>query len=151
MRLAERSTRARRRSSGGSSLGASACSLEWLMPNLLHELIRSAALRRPHVDAVRCAGRSLSYGDLDAQSDALAAALATTGVAPRDRVGIYLPKRVEGLVGVYAAMKAGATYVPLDPKAPVRRLGLVASDCQVAAVGTTPSIAGPLLWAMEEH
>jgi amino acid adenylation domain-containing protein len=121
------------------------------MPNLLHELLRSAAETRPDLDAVRCAARSLSYAELDHQSDGLAAALATTGVAPRDRVGIYLPKRVEGLVALYGVMKTGATYVPLDPRAPVRRLGLVAADCRVAAVVTTSSMAAGLLGAMQEH
>src|SRR5262245_37580266 len=115
------------------------------MPNLLHELLRGAATTRPEGDAVRCDGRTLTYGELDVAADGLAAAMATAGVELRDRVGVYLPKRVEAVAAVYGAMKAGAAYVPLDPKAPVRRLAVVAADCKVAAVVTTPSKAGPLM------
>src|SRR2546421_2322694 len=121
------------------------------MATLPHELLRRAAADRPGRDAVGCAGRSLTYGELDAASDGLAAALATAGVRLRDRVGVYLPKRVEIVAAVYGIMKAGAAYVPLDPKAPVRRLAVVASDCEVAAIVTTPSRAPALLEAMGDH
>jgi amino acid adenylation domain-containing protein len=84
-------------------------------------------------------------------SDALAAALAAAGVELRDRVGIHLPKRVETVAALYAVMKAGAAYVPLDPRAPVHRLGMVAADCRVAALVTTPARVAGLLEAMEGH
>ncbi len=121
------------------------------MANLLHQLLRDAARARPEHEAVRCAGRSLSYADLDRASDGLAAALSAAGVGLRDRVGIHLPKREEMVGSVYGTMKAGAAYVPLDPKAPVRRLAMVAEDCRIAALVTTPSRAAALLEAMGEH
>ncbi len=121
------------------------------MANLLHQLLRDAARARPEHEAVRCAGRSLSYAELDRASDGLAGALSAAGVGLGDRVGIHLPKREEMVASVYGAMKAGAAYVPLDPKAPVRRLAMVAEDCRIAALVTTPSSAAALLEAMQEH
>jgi L-proline---[L-prolyl-carrier protein] ligase len=48
-------------------------------------------------------------------------------------------------------MKAGAAYVPLDPRAPVARSAMVAADCAAAAVVTTPGRSAELLRAMEGH
>jgi amino acid adenylation domain-containing protein len=121
------------------------------MANLLHQLLRDAARARPEHEAVRFAGRSLSYAELDRASDGLAGALSAAGVRLGDRVGIHLPKREEMVASVYGAMKAGAAYVPLDPKTPVRRLALVAEDCRIAALVITPSRAAALLEAMGEH
>jgi amino acid adenylation domain-containing protein len=42
-------------------------------------------------------------------------------------------------------LKAGAAYVPLDPKAPIPRVALVANDCAVAAVLTTADLAARLV------
>ena len=46
-----------------------------------------------------------------------------------DRVGLYLDKSLEAVVGIYGILKCGGAYVPLDPSAPTRRLGYIASDC----------------------
>jgi amino acid adenylation domain-containing protein len=112
---------------------------------LLHQLLRDSALRDPDHEAVRCAGRSLTYGELDAASDAVAGTLIEAGVQPGDRVAVHMMKRVEALSCIYGVLKAGAAYVPLDPKAPTARVSLVANDCGVAAVLTTPGLAAELI------
>jgi len=117
----------------------------------LHGALSRAASRDPNHDAVRHRGRSLTYGQLDAASNRLANALIAHGVAPGDRVALFLPKGFEAVVGLYGAMKAGAAYVPIDPHAPVPRAATVAADCTVAAVVSTPSRAAALLQAMEPH
>src|SRR2546423_9859878 len=91
------------------------------MAFLLHQLLARAAGSDPEREAVRCAGTSLTYGELEAASNGVARALIAGGVRRGDRVGIHLSKRVESVAAVYGAMKAGAAYVPLDPKAPLRR------------------------------
>ena len=60
-------------------------------------------------------GATMTYGALQAQSDAFAAALAGLGVAPRDRVALVLPNCPQFLVCEFGAWKAGATVVPLNP------------------------------------
>jgi L-proline---[L-prolyl-carrier protein] ligase len=118
---------------------------------LLHGLLERAVMERPDHEAVRCAGRSYTYRQLDEASGALSAGLARAGVQPRDRVAIYLPKRIETIGAVYAILRTGGAYVPLDPRAPVKRLAMVATDCEVAGLVTTPSLAPLLLEAMEGH
>jgi amino acid adenylation domain-containing protein len=118
---------------------------------LLHRLLADAAAASPDREAVRCLGRSLTYGELDASANAVARALIAGGVQPADRVAILLPKRVETIACVYGILKAGAAYVPLDPKGPARRAALVAADCTVKAVVTTSARAAELLAALAEQ
>jgi non-ribosomal peptide synthetase component F len=47
---------------------------------------------------------------------------------------ILAPKSAAAVVGVYGALKAGACYVPLDPKAPAGRLGHIVRDCGAAVI-----------------
>ena len=117
-----------------SRSGSSPADWGFEMANLLHQLLSDAAGRDPHREAVRCAGRSLTYAELDAASNAIAGALIQAGVRRGDRVAIYMTKRVEVVACVYGVLKAGAAYVPLDPKAPIARVALVANDCAVAAL-----------------
>jgi amino acid adenylation domain-containing protein len=112
---------------------------------VLHQLLRDSAAAHPSNEAVRCSGVSLTYAELDAASDAIAAALADAGVVRGDRVAVHMPKRVEVLACVYGVLKAGAAYVPLDPNAPIPRIALVANDCSVAAVLTTSDLAARLV------
>jgi amino acid adenylation domain-containing protein len=112
---------------------------------LLQHLLRESAIRDPSSEAVRCGAASLSYAELDAVSDSIAAALAAAGVGRGDRVAVHMTKRVEVVACVYGVLKAGAAYVPLDPKAPIPRVALVANDCAVAAVLTTADLAARLV------
>ena len=102
---------------------------------LLHQLLADAAAVSPDREAVRCLGRSLTYGELDAAANAVARALIAGGVQPADRVAILLPKRVETIACVYGILKAGAAYVPLDPKGPARRAALVGAEAHPTGAG----------------
>jgi L-proline---[L-prolyl-carrier protein] ligase len=116
---------------------------------VLHQLMQRSAGRDPFREAVRCAGSALSYGELDAASNAIARALIAAGVERGDRVAVYMTKRVEAIASIYGVLKAGAAYVPLDPKAPVSRIALVANDCAPAAMLTTPGLASKAVPEME--
>jgi amino acid adenylation domain-containing protein len=117
----------------------------------LNQLLTRAAQADPGREAVRCQERAITYGELDRASNGVARALIDGGVRPGDRVGLYLPKSVEAVTSVYGILKAGAAYVPMDPKAPVVRAGTIAADCTVGAVVTTPERAEPLLRELGEH
>ncbi len=104
------------------------------MAYLLQHLLTEAAARGPRRPAVAAGGRVLSYQELDALSSKVARALLRLGVAPGDRVGILAPKSDASVIGLYGVLKAGACYVPLDPKAPAERLRYVVRDCGAAAV-----------------
>jgi amino acid adenylation domain-containing protein len=103
---------------------------------LVHHLVADAARTHPDNVAVFDRDRSLTYRQLDEQSNRLAQILAQKGVAKGDRVGLYLDKTLESVIGVYAVMKSGAAYVPLDPDAPVARLAYIVRDCGIRCLLT---------------
>jgi amino acid adenylation domain-containing protein len=105
-----------------------------VMAYLLQHLLTDAAARQPRRPAVASAGCLLSYRELDQLSNQVARALLRQGVAPGDRVGLLATKSAASLVGLYGALKAGACYVPLDPKAPAERLSYVLRDSGAAVI-----------------
>jgi amino acid adenylation domain-containing protein len=104
------------------------------MAYLLQRLLTEAAARQPQRPAVASDGCLLTYQELDRLSNKVARALLRLGVAPGDRVGILAPKSAAAVIGVYGALKAGACYVPLDPKAPTGRLSHIVGDCSAAVI-----------------
>jgi non-ribosomal peptide synthetase-like protein len=91
------------------------------------------------VDALDC---SLSYTELDELANKLARFLVGRGVRPGDRVGLLSDRVVDGYVGMLAALKARAAYVPLDPGFPQDRLSYIVSDAGVGVVLTRSHLAG---------
>jgi long-chain acyl-CoA synthetase len=95
------------------------------------DYVSDYARLRPHARALIFKGRTLSYGDLDAQSDAFAAALADSGVAEGDRVALLLPNCPQFVIAELAAWKLGAIVAPLNPiytehelEGPIREHGI---------------------------
>src|SRR5215467_16105327 len=99
-----------------------------MMAYLLQRLLTDAAVRQPQRPAVASDGCLISYQELDGLSNKVARALLRLGVAPGDRVGILAPKSAAAVIGLYGTLKAGASYVPLDPKAPAGRLCHIVRD-----------------------
>ncbi|MEV0255588.1 amino acid adenylation domain-containing protein [Streptomyces sp. NPDC050732] len=96
-------------------------------------LFDAAARRDPAATAVtQCAldgtTRSLTYGELAAAKDELAAALRAAGVGPGKRVAVAVPRSVEQVVALVAIVAAGGAYVPLDLAYPDERLEYILAD-----------------------
>jgi amino acid adenylation domain-containing protein len=104
------------------------------MAYLLQQLLTDSVARGPERPAVAVGDRRLSYRELDRLSNQVARALLAQGVAPGDRVGILAPKSAAAVVAVYGALKAGACYVPLDPKSPAPRLTAIMADSGITVV-----------------
>ena len=111
---------------------------------LLPHLVTESAARVPDRPAVVMDGRSLSYAELERQSNRLARSLLGHGVRPGDRVALWLPRSIESVVALYGVMKAGAAYVPVDPGAPPARLAYIARDCAVSGLVTVAERAAAL-------
>ncbi|MEU6073959.1 amino acid adenylation domain-containing protein [Micromonospora sp. NPDC047074] len=107
------------------------------MPHVLHDLLEAAADATPNATALVDADRRASYAELDRRANQVARHLIGHGVRRGDRVGLYLDKSLEAVVGLYGILKAGAAYVPLDPSAPPRRLGYIARDAGIAVLLTS--------------
>ncbi|MFI9503214.1 amino acid adenylation domain-containing protein [Nocardia sp. NPDC052566] len=65
---------------------------------------------------------TLTYRELDEQANRLARLLIARGAGPETVVALCLRRSLELVVGMYAIVKAGAAYLPLDPEHPVERI-----------------------------
>jgi acyl-coenzyme A synthetase/AMP-(fatty) acid ligase len=83
---------------------------------------------------------SITYGELDEQSDRVRDALVRSGIRRGDRVGICAPKSVPVVVAIFGILKAGAAYVPVDASAPAARNAGIFDDCDTALVVMSQSI-----------
>src|SRR5208337_2385043 len=114
------------------------------LPYILHKFLATTARRSPDQTAVVFGERSLSYGVLDVLTNQLASVLMTRGVGKGDRVGIYVSKSLASVVSIFAILKTGACYVPLDPKAPVQRLAYIIRDSGITTLLTSTVKAASL-------
>ena len=87
----------------------------------------------PDGPALRDGEREISYRELDAHIARLAEALSDLGVRHGQRVAIWLPKSIEAIAAMQAAVRIGAVYVPVDPLSPPERVRRVLGDCRPAA------------------
>ncbi len=108
------------------------------MAYLLQQLLAKTAARFPERTAVWAQGRTLTYQQLEEQSNQLAHLLRESGIRKGDRVGIYFPKAIESVVSMLGVLKAGGVYVPLDPQSPVRRIEYILENCGVKGLITVP-------------
>jgi fatty-acyl-CoA synthase len=84
-------------------------------PPPLGELVRQGALRSPGTAAIRMLdGPTRTYGELDARTDRIANALLGAGVAPGERVGLWLENSLDYLELYFACLKAGLVVVQLN-------------------------------------
>ncbi|MFM0502670.1 amino acid adenylation domain-containing protein [Paraburkholderia caffeinilytica] len=90
--------------------------------------IAATARRQPDALAVRCDGAALSYRELDARVDALAARLTQVGLVHEARIGVCVTRSLSMIVAVLAVMRAGGAYVPLDPAYPDAHLAGMIDD-----------------------
>jgi amino acid adenylation domain-containing protein len=102
----------------------------------VHDLISTQAGRTPDRVALEFKGTTLTYRQLQERSDRLARRLRAAGVRPGVRVGVFLERSLEMVVGLLGVLKAGGTYVPLDPAFPPERLSYMVQDSEAALLLT---------------
>jgi amino acid adenylation domain-containing protein len=110
----------------------------------IHRLFEAQAARTPDAVAVVFRDQSLTYAELDARAEALAARLVRLGAGPEARVGICLARSPVMVEALLAVLKAGAAYVPLEPSDPADRLAFALRDCGASLLVTETSLAARL-------
>jgi len=88
----------------------------------IHELFSRQANREPDCLAVVDPNEAWTYRELDRESNQLENCLIARGIQPRDVVAIYAHRSCPIVLGLLGVLKAGATFVILDPAYPVQRL-----------------------------
>ncbi len=109
----------------------------------IHQLFEAQAERTPGAVAVVYGGESVPYAELNARANQLAHYLKDRGVGPDVRVGISMERSLALPVALLSVLKAGGTYVPLDPAYPADRLRQMLEDSRPVVL-LTAGTAGTL-------
>lgn len=106
---------------------------------LLHGGFKTMATRQPHALAVQWPGGSASYKHIDRASDALAARLLKQGLTCEEPVAVLIERSAAHLVALLAVLKAGGSYLPLDPGHPDAHLQRItaAAAARICLAGET--------------
>ncbi|WP_420643162.1 non-ribosomal peptide synthetase [Candidatus Leptofilum sp.] len=105
-----------------------------------HEHVAQWAAQTPDAIALLYGQQQMSYATLNSKANQLAHALQGWGVGPESRVGIFINRSFEMIIGMLAVQKAGGAYVPLDPAYPAERLDYMMRDANLALVLTTTEL-----------
>ena len=84
------------------------------MRGVVADILRSRAREDPEEPLIKCGGEWRSAGEVDRQSDAVAAGLARLGLAKGQRIAFIVPNRDEYIDLFFASAKIGAVQVPLN-------------------------------------
>ncbi|MEU3822373.1 amino acid adenylation domain-containing protein [Streptomyces sp. NPDC030392] len=115
-------------------VGAGPEAAESAAPRGALERFAEQVRRAPDAVAVSGGGRSLTYGELDAASRALAGRLRAAGAGPERLVGVCVERGPELAVALLGVWRSGAAYLPLDPSHPKARREFTVIDAGVSLV-----------------
>jgi amino acid adenylation domain-containing protein len=110
---------------------------EWdeILP--LHGRFERQANLMPDATALIFKDEALTYAELERRANRVARLLRAQGIERGDIVGICLPRSLEMVIGLYAILKAGAAYMPIEPDFPEGRVAYMIADARVTHVLTT--------------
>ncbi|MFD5805804.1 amino acid adenylation domain-containing protein, partial [Streptomyces sp. NPDC127020] len=93
-------------------------------------IIEEQTARTPDALAVRCGDTEWTYRELDTRAGRLARELQRRGAGPETLVGLALPRTADLIAGILGILKAGAAYLPIDPKYASERLVHMLDDAR---------------------
>ncbi|SHE68987.1 non-ribosomal peptide synthase domain TIGR01720/amino acid adenylation domain-containing protein [Seinonella peptonophila] len=106
------------------------------LPNVqrVEALLIEQAMKNPNHLAVVNGADRLTYGELEQRSAQLAWVLREKGVDREKIVGLLVTDSIWMIVAIFAILRAGGAYLPLDPNQPIERLTELLTDSQTKLV-----------------
>ncbi|WAJ47599.1 amino acid adenylation domain-containing protein [Mycobacterium sp. Aquia_216] len=101
------------------------------------ELFAAQVARAPEAVAISCAGRSMTYREVDLAANRLARILIGHGAGAGQSVALLFSRSAEAIIAILGVLKSGAAYLPIDPAVPDARIGFMLSDAAPIAAITT--------------
>jgi amino acid adenylation domain-containing protein len=103
---------------------------------LLHQLLSESAARYPNKEAIVCSDQTITYAELEIETNKLACELLALGTARGARVGIYMNRGISSIIAACGILKAAGTYVPIDPMSPPVRINYLITKCGIKSLLT---------------
>ncbi|BCB91515.1 hypothetical protein Psuf_088280 [Phytohabitans suffuscus] len=108
------------------------------------DLLGDQAARTPDEVALVFGRERVTYAELDARINRLARLLAARGAAPEKVVALALPRSIDMVAALFAVLRTGAAYLPLELDHPTERLALMLADARPVCVVATAAVAATL-------
>lgn len=102
--------------------------------NTLYALFEKVVDQFPHATALLSEDTSLSYRELDQKANQLANFMHSQGIGVGDFVAVYFDRSIKPIISIIAILKAGATYIPIDPSYPEDRIKYILAEASVSLV-----------------
>ncbi len=100
----------------------------------IEDILRQTAKRLDQKTVLVAGDKRLSYAQLDDLSDRLAASLWSQGVMRGDRVLVFMNNCWEATVAIYAILKAGAVFSPINASTKADKLAYIIENCRARAI-----------------
>src|SRR5688572_18126446 len=107
------------------------------MDFLIHHMLRSSANRLPGKEALVHGRDRLTYSEVEARVNSLAAGLRDAGIHRGDRVAIWVEPSVPQALSIFAVSRAGCVFVPVNHVLFPEQVVHIMKDCGVSAIITT--------------
>jgi acyl-CoA ligase (AMP-forming) (exosortase A-associated) len=103
----------------------------------LADLIKESAAKYPQNIALYYKDATLNYEELYKKVILLGQALLRKGYGKGDRIGVYLPSQLEGVISYFACASVGLVFVPINPSLKAAQVSHILNDCDVKMLVTT--------------
>ncbi|WP_334664549.1 amino acid adenylation domain-containing protein, partial [Streptomyces cyaneofuscatus] len=100
-----------------------------------------AADRHPERIALVADGATLTFAQLRDRSRAVAGVLARRGIGPETTVGLAIPRSPDWIAALFAVLRVGAAYVPLELDHPDERIATIVEDARPEVILTVSSVS----------
>ncbi|MCD7436763.1 amino acid adenylation domain-containing protein [Streptomyces lincolnensis] len=108
-----------------------------------------AADRDPERVALVAHGKTMTFAQLRDRSRAVAGVLARRGIGPETNVGLAIPRSLDSIVALFAVLRVGAAYVPLELDHPDERIAAIVADARpdvtLTVSAVSPRLTGDLI------
>ncbi|MCU0639837.1 MAG: AMP-binding protein [Candidatus Krumholzibacteria bacterium] len=103
---------------------------------LVQELLERSAAATPGREALVCSGRRMTFAEIDAEANRLAHALRRGGIRYGDRVAVLIDNSPETVISIWAALKADATFLVINPTTKSAKISYILENCRASALIT---------------
>ncbi|ATO50304.1 non-ribosomal peptide synthetase [Brevibacillus laterosporus DSM 25] len=96
----------------------------------IQELFEEQVVKNPDQIALICGEEQFTYTQLNVKFNQLAHVLRREGVQPNQVIGLITDRSLAMIVGIFGILKAGGSYLPIDPTYPEERIQYMLEDSQ---------------------
>lgn len=112
---------------------------EYKGPDNLKDAFERQVQITPEAKAIIFGGEERTYSEFNAETNRLAHFLMARGIQAGDSVGVLCSRSLEMMTLIYAVMKVGAVYIPIDVELPGKRIDYILETARAQLLLTISS------------